>query len=88
MIHCCNFNLQPLSESIDMYNGSVVSSTSPAPCVFSEDSETDENCSTDIYNSIPNWKSSKTYINEQIRRLRAQLFELKVMNLFTRDYHY
>ena len=86
MFKFCNTNLQPSSENIDMYNGSVVSPTSP--CGFSEDSEPDENCGTDIYNSIPNWKSSKTYINEQIRRLRAQLFELKVMSLVKTDYHY
>ena len=86
MLKLLHSNLQPLYENIDMYNGSVISPTSP--CGFSEDSEPDENCRTDIYNSIPNWKSSKSYINEQIRRLRAQLFELKVMSLVKTEYHY
>ena len=69
-----------MSESVDTFNASLGLPTSPPVCGFSDENETNENCNTNIYNSIPSWKSSKSYINEQIRRLRAQLFELKVTN--------
>ena len=36
------------------------------------------NCSSDVYSSKDAWRSSRSFINDQIRRLRAQLVELKV----------
>lgn len=35
------------------------------------------NCSSAVYSDQVAWRSSRTYINEQIRRLRSQLMELK-----------
>ena len=36
------------------------------------------NCSSQVYSNRDAWRSSRSYINDQIRRLRAQLSELKV----------
>jgi hypothetical protein len=38
------------------------------------------NCSSTVYDNRRQWRSSRTFVNEQIRRLRSQLLELKVMN--------
>lgn len=35
------------------------------------------NCSSDVYETPSRLEKSKAYVNEQIRRLRSQLFELK-----------
>ena len=37
------------------------------------------NCSSTVYSNKDAWRSSRSYINDQIRRLRAQLSELKVI---------
>ena len=39
------------------------------------------NCSADVYETPSRLEKSKAYVNEQIRRLRSQLFELKVSQL-------
>ena len=36
------------------------------------------NCSSTVYGDRNQWRSSRVAVNEQIRRLRAQLLELKV----------
>ena len=36
------------------------------------------NCSSTVYGDRNQWRSSRVVVNEQIRRLRAQLLELKV----------
>ena len=38
----------------------------------------DVNCSSDVFTTPQSLRTSRAYVNEQIRRLRAQLFELKV----------
>lgn len=59
-------------------NGSAPSSFHPEDlqCRITDSQEI--NCSSEIYTSPNNWRTSRTFINEQIRRLRSQLFELKV----------
>ena len=59
-------------------NGSAPSSFHPEDlqCRITDSQEI--NCSSKIYTSPDNWRTSRTFINEQIRRLRSQLFELKV----------
>ena len=47
-------------------------------CEDSDQNNDNSTCKTNLSTVLPSWKSSKSYINEQIRRLRAQLFELKV----------
>lgn len=47
-------------------------------CENSDQNNDNSTCKTNLSTVLPSWKSSKSYINEQIRRLRAQLFELKV----------
>ena len=37
------------------------------------------NCSSTVYGDRQQWRSSRAFVNEQIRRLRAQLMELKVI---------
>ncbi len=37
------------------------------------------NCSSTVYGDRQQWRSSRAFVNEQIRRLRAQLMELKVL---------
>jgi len=39
------------------------------------------NCSSQVYNNKNAWRTSRSFINEQIRRLRAQLSELKVTRI-------
>ena len=48
---------------------------SKVPCTVSNTKEV--NCNSTIYKDRLAWRSSRAYVNEQIRRLRSQLHELK-----------
>ena len=72
------------SDLIDS-NRSYVPANSRPVCPFLAGTNNYNNCSHDNYTKIPSWKSSKTYINEQIRRLRAQLFELKEIRRYLKN---
>ena len=57
--------IHDLQESIDKKS---------SPCSISENQV---NCNQTVYNNKAAWRSTRTHINQQIRRLRSQLFELK-----------
>ena len=59
-------------------NGSVPSPFRPPDLKCRLNEEQEVNCSSQIYTSRSDWRHSRAFINEQIRRLRAQLYELKV----------
>ena len=82
-----NDEILDLEQSIVVVNNSS-QSTDPVPdTVEAEDEESSSgcsvsdtmfvNCSSDVYETPSRLEKSKTYVNEQIRRLRSQLFELK-----------
>ena len=71
--------LQDPSNEESSYSADSKSITTHPPiCQFSDQTNGYNNCSQPVYNEMPSWRSPRAYINEQIRRLRAQLFELKV----------
>jgi len=75
--------MEDISDEIEdlerSMNGSAPSSHRPPDlkCRVLDDDVSKVNCSSEIYSSRSDWRHSRTVINEQIRRLRAQLFELK-----------
>ena len=90
--------MEDISDEISNLEQSIVNSTIHKPSSKDDTEDHDEiafpcevskhsrnvNCSSEIYNTHKTWRSSKNYINEQIRRLRSQLFELKVNLIATK----
>ncbi len=66
-------------------NGSAPSSFHPPDleCRLTEEEEV--NCSSRVYSSRSDWRHSRSFVNEQIRRLRAQLYELKEIRKHLKD---
>ena len=81
--------MEDISDEIrdlqDAMNGSAPSSFHPPDlkCRLTEADEVD--CSSDIYSSRADWRHSRSFVNEQIRRLRAQLYELKEIRKHLRE---
>ena len=73
--------MEDISEEIEdlqqSMNGSSPSTHRPPDLQCRMNDQMEVNCSSEIYNSRSDWRHSRSFINEQIRRLRAQLLELK-----------
>lgn len=71
------FMLQQSINASSSVSSASDSQTTDLQCRIDENQEV--NCSSHTYKSRSGWRTSRALVNEQIRRLRAQLFELKVL---------